>query len=138
MKRYLHVIILGMIVGQPVFAQSRILTITFHSPQKGGTILVAAYEVDATFMKSEQAIIRESVLFERDSTTISLVIPNNVVAISAFHDLDGDSQLDKSIIGIPTEPYGFSNDARGIFGPPEFVQCVLDLERTTQITIHLK
>ena len=39
-------------------------------------------------------------------------------AIRAFHDLNGDGVLNMNPFGIPTEPYAFSNDARGAMGPP--------------------
>jgi len=41
-------------------------------------------------------------------------------AIKAFHDVNDNGELDTNWMGIPTEPYGFSNDAMGTFGPPSF------------------
>ena len=41
-------------------------------------------------------------------------------AIAAFHDEDRDGDLGTSLLGMPTEGYGFSNGARGLFGPPGF------------------
>ena len=41
-------------------------------------------------------------------------------AVSCYHDRNGNGKLDKNTIGIPVEPYGFSNDARGSFGPPKY------------------
>ena len=34
--------------------------------------------------------------------------------------LNGNGQLDSNLMGLPTEPYGFANNARGSFGPPSF------------------
>ena len=43
-----------------------------------------------------------------------------VYAVAVFHDEDGDGQMD-SVLGIPTEGFGFSNNAKpGMFGPPSF------------------
>jgi uncharacterized protein (DUF2141 family) len=47
-------------------------------------------------------------------------IPLGTYSVKAFHDLDGDEQLDKGLFGIPLEPYGFSNNVRGTFGPPSY------------------
>jgi uncharacterized protein (DUF2141 family) len=41
-------------------------------------------------------------------------------AIKAFHDLAGDGKLHTNPFGIPTEPYAFSNGARGVMGPPSW------------------
>ncbi|MBK8497596.1 MAG: DUF2141 domain-containing protein [Flavobacteriales bacterium] len=43
-----------------------------------------------------------------------------VYAIKIFHDVNNNGELDTNWLGIPTEPYGFSNDAMGTFGPPAF------------------
>jgi uncharacterized protein (DUF2141 family) len=40
-------------------------------------------------------------------------------AIAVFHDVNGNGKLDRSFIGLPSEPYGFSNDV-GRRGPPSF------------------
>ena len=47
-------------------------------------------------------------------------IPFGEYAIKAFHDEDGDDRIDTNFFGMPTERYGFSNNARGMFGPPSF------------------
>lgn len=41
-------------------------------------------------------------------------------ALKAFHDEDGDGDLDTNFLGIPVEDYGFSNNASGLFGPPSW------------------
>ncbi|MDH5394309.1 MAG: DUF2141 domain-containing protein [Gammaproteobacteria bacterium] len=41
-------------------------------------------------------------------------------AIKLFHDVNGNAELDSSVFGVPKEPYGFSNNARGRFGPPSY------------------
>ena len=47
-------------------------------------------------------------------------IPFGEYAIKTFHDEDEDDVVDTNFIGIPTESYGFSNNAKGLFGPPSF------------------
>ena len=41
-------------------------------------------------------------------------------AVKVYHDENGNGQLDKNFMGIPIENYGFSNNARGTFGPPDW------------------
>jgi len=47
-------------------------------------------------------------------------VPKGVYGISAFHDENNNGKLDTNFIGLPTEDYGASRDARGSFGPPSF------------------
>ena len=39
-------------------------------------------------------------------------------AVAAYHDVNGNGELDKVPPGLPTEPYGFSNEV-GRLGRPE-------------------
>lgn len=47
-------------------------------------------------------------------------LPAGEYALAAFHDANGDGELNANFVGMPTEGYGFSNDARGFMGPPSF------------------
>ena len=38
-------------------------------------------------------------------------------AIAVYHDKNKNGKLDTNILGVPIENYGFSNNARGKFGP---------------------
>ena len=56
-----------------------------------------------------------------------------VYAIKTFHDENTDGELDSNFLGMPTENYGFSNDARGSFGPAnwEDAKFNFDVQRDT-------
>lgn len=70
--------------------------------------------------------LRKAVLNSKVAATgekVVLIFPGlaeGEYALSAFQDLNGNVNLDRNAIGIPSEPYGFSNDAAGNFGPPSF------------------
>jgi uncharacterized protein (DUF2141 family) len=60
-------------------------------------------------------------------------IPYGVYALKTFHDEDDDNELDKNFIGIPSEDYGFSNNASGSFGPPDWEDAKFLFESDNQI-----
>ena len=63
------------------------------------------------------------VIIKIQNKTAQYVFPNapyGDYAIKVFHDKDGDGQLNTNFFGIPTEKYGFSNNAKALFGPPNF------------------
>jgi len=64
-------------------------------------------------------------------------IPAGEYAVSIFHDIDKNGELNTNAIGIPNEPYGFSNDARGRFGPPKFKNAKFAFPETQEINIKL-
>ncbi len=47
-------------------------------------------------------------------------VPYGTYAIKFYHDENKNKELDKNMFGMPTEDYGFSNDATGNFGPASF------------------
>ena len=50
-----------------------------------------------------------------------------VYAISLFHDENSNGKIDTNWLGIPTEGYGFSNDAKASVGPPSFEDAKFEL-----------
>lgn len=54
-------------------------------------------------------------------------LPPGQYAVAAFHDANGDGELNANFIGMPQEGYGFSNDARGRMGPPKFAAAAVSI-----------
>lgn len=68
-------------------------------------------------------------------------LPPGEYAVAAFHDRNADGQLGTTVLGIPTEPYGFSNDARGLMGPASFTSAAItvsDGDAELSITIQIE
>ena len=47
-------------------------------------------------------------------------LPAGEYAIRVMHDINDNNELDVNYVGMPKEPYAFSNNAYGNFGPPEW------------------
>jgi len=56
---------------------------------------------------------------QRVSETI-VGLPYGEYAIKVYHDENNNQLLDRRMFEIPAERYGFSNNVRSVFGPPEF------------------
>jgi uncharacterized protein (DUF2141 family) len=66
-------------------------------------------------------------------------LPPGKYAVSAYADANGNGRLDRNFLGMPSEQYGFSNNARGRFGPPAFAEAAVELgDGTVTQTIHLQ
>lgn len=48
-------------------------------------------------------------------------------AFKYIHDENNNNKLDTKLFIIPKEGYGFSNDAKGKFGPPGFKDMIFEL-----------
>jgi uncharacterized protein (DUF2141 family) len=55
-------------------------------------------------------------------------VPPGKYAVSLFHDENDNKQLEKNVLGIPTEGYGFSRNARGFRAPPSFINASFDVK----------
>ena len=59
--------------------------------------------------------------------------------MAIFQDLNNDGVLNKGAFGVPSEPYGFSNNVRGQFGPPSFQAAAFNLaDITTPLDVNLR
>lgn len=68
-------------------------------------------------------------------TVVFKDLPPGDYALTAFHDEDGDHELGRNALGIPTEGYAFGNDAVGFMGPPKFEDTAVTLaEGEAQVT----
>ena len=105
-----------------------------------GNIMIAVYTTDQKFLGDEMV----SSTIERVTQTgeMSILVkdlPFGEYAISIYHDENANETLDTNFFKMPTEPYGFSNDARGSFGPPSFEDAKIDFKSSQQkIEIELK
>jgi len=65
---------------------------------------------------------------QRASCTFSAV-PYGTYAIKLFHDEENSGKFLKNIFGIPKVQYGFSNNARGRFGPAAFEKAQFQVDK---------
>ena len=72
--------------------------------------------------ESEDTVFIGKILPIKNGTvTISIdSLIYGIYAIKVFHDENSNGELDSDILGIPSERYGFSNNASGWFGPPSW------------------
>lgn len=117
---------LVLLAAGPAAAQD--LTLNLSSRAEGGTLAVAVYRDADSFRRGEGAIVTRTV--PRSGPVVTLTfrgLAPGRYAVAAFHDTDGNGDLSLWPIGLPREAYGFSNDARGRFGPPPFAEAAFDL-----------
>jgi uncharacterized protein (DUF2141 family) len=76
----------------------------------------------------------------RDGATVVTIkgVPAGTWAVLAYQDENANGELDRNLIGVPSENYGFSRDARGRFGPPSFDDAAMPVrDDTTTATVRL-
>lgn len=96
------------------------------SPLKNnnGQVLLALMDENENIIKEICAKIEEN----RCKIVIQDLQPGKY-AFKYFHDENKNKKLDTKLFIIPKEGYGFSNNAKGKFGPPPFKDMIFDLEK---------
>jgi uncharacterized protein (DUF2141 family) len=84
-----------------------------------GQVMVALYDNAAAFLKHPARAAQAQA--DKAGTTLVFhdVAPGDY-GFAVFHDANGNGRMDKNLMGIPTEPIAFSNNAQGRMGPPTF------------------
>ena len=66
-------------------------------------------------------------------------IPPGTYALAVIHDENMNGKLDTNWLGIPIEGYGFSNDAKGLFGAPSYPAARFQYDgQILDLTIRLR
>ncbi len=99
-------------------------------PQKG-SIKVALFNSKETFLDNKAAYLNKSLEVDQKNTVdISFSnLPYGMYTAAIFHDVNNNGKLDKNLLGVPTEPYGFSNNARSKWGPPKYDTAKFQLDQ---------
>ena len=93
-----------------------------------GSIKITIYGSESDFDNSENPVASESSLIIEGES--AWTIPHNQLptkfVVAAYHDENSDDLLNRNRLGIPTERYGFSQNARGLTGQPSYKQAAID------------
>lgn len=106
-----------------------------------GKVCLALYRSKDGFPTDASKAVRvaqAAVTGERVVVTLEGLEPGTWV-IAAYHDENGNGELDTNFVGFPKDGLGVSNDARGRFGPPKFESARFEIDgapRRLRITMR--
>ena len=94
-----------------------------------GKLMVAIYGSAEGFLDSQRRLAQAMQTARRGDVSLQISgLKRGLYAVAVFHDEDRNGELNRNFIGLPTEGYGFSNDARGFAGPPSFAAAVFSVD----------
>jgi len=106
---------------------------------ENGFVYVALFNSEANFLNTEAMLSGKRLKASSTIRTWFSDLQPGTYAISVYHDANGNGKLDKNLLGLPTESYGFSNNAVEIGRTPSFGQAAFTLEnvdKTIAITLR--
>ncbi len=131
-------LVLSVTAATPVLAGELTIEVSGITPGRG-QIYLAVYDRPETFPTAGLQRTGQILAASGQSLVARFKdLPPGQYAAVAFQDVNGNGKLDKNFLGIPKEPYGFSNGARGSAGPPKFSAAAVTLNPDGTMTIVLK
>ncbi|MGB0892036.1 MAG: DUF2141 domain-containing protein [Flavobacteriaceae bacterium] len=102
-----------------------------------GKLYVAVYNNKKSFLKKA---FKGAIVKIEDNKAIVILedIPTGVYAVSAFHDANDNKKMDTNFFGIPKEPIGVSNNAKGFMGPPKYKDAKFEVKKNITLSINVK
>ncbi|RZJ56078.1 MAG: DUF2141 domain-containing protein [Flavobacterium sp.] len=127
--------IITLFICSLLSAQNVNLTVTVSGLKNNtGVVKVGLYNSDETFLKtSYKSLVSE---IKNDQATVTFVgIPAGEYGISTYHDENNNGKLDKNMMGIPSEDYAASNNAKGFMGPPSYKDAKFTVSKDSKVEI---
>lgn len=118
-------------------AQSHRLTLdVVGMKEKKGNLLISVYDSAEDYLKKPVKTFTTPV----DALTKRVVIDleTGTYAVVIYQDLNSNGKVDRNFFRLPTEPCGFSRDARPKMGPPRYKPASFTLNEDTEMRIKIK
>jgi uncharacterized protein (DUF2141 family) len=126
--------------GESVPSQATlIIRVEGLSPQ-GGMLRLGLYNEAAYPDDSAKPIASADIVANANEVVVTLdELPPGVYAVETFQDINNNGEMDRSWVGLPLEPFGFSRDARPLFAKPKFGAVKFDIGAGMNVqVIHLQ
>ena len=122
--------ILSSIYQSPQYALN--IEITSLRNDKG-LIMLQLFDESEVVVRQEMGIIKE-----KKCNIVFKELDGGRYGIRYFHDENMNGTLETNKMGIPTEGYGFSNNAYGMFGPKPFKDWLFEINEDNNVVLKTK
>ena len=107
-----------------VSASAPVTIVITNLPSATSAIKLNFYNSAGTFLQSGQATLQQTVLpGGQHQAQVRVALPAGEWAVALMQDTNNNGEVDRNVLGIPNEPYAFSNNVRPRFSAPKFEDC---------------
>jgi uncharacterized protein (DUF2141 family) len=125
-------------VADTTQARAPLTLIVTNLASRTGPVIVGVYKSKNKFPDPNDQL--KLYKFVPDSDILVATINDlsfDTYALAIYQDVNSNGKIDKNIIGIPTEPYAFSNNYRPTVKAPAFKNCCFEYSATKD-TVRMK
>ena len=89
-----------------------------------GDIRIGVFNTSEKFLKQGETF-RNYIIPVKNTTETIIIndLPKGEYGFILYHDINADGKMNRNFIGIPKEPFGFSNNVKPKFAKPTFEEC---------------
>lgn len=126
----------------PALVSAETLTITIADIRESeGRLMIQVVNSEKGFEFSEDSAAPQPVaisqLAEAGEMTFEVTLPPGIYGARVLHDLNGNGEMDSNFVGMPKEPWAFSNNATGRLGPAKWQDAKFEISGDTAVEIRL-
>ena len=126
----------------PALVSAETLTITIADIRESeGRLMIQVANSEKGFEFSEDSAapppVAISQLAEAGEMTFEVTLPPGIYGARVLHDLNGTGEVDSNFVGMPKEPWAFSNNATGRLGPAKWQDAKFEISGNTAVEIRL-
>ena len=126
----------------PALVSAETLTITIADIRESeGRLMIQVANSEKGFEFSEDSAapppVAISQLAEAGEMTFEVTLPPGIYGARVLHDLNGNGEMDSNFVGMPKEPWAFSNNATGRLRPAKWQDAKFEISGDTAVEIRL-
>lgn len=102
--------------------------------KSSGRVWVGLYKSEDHFLDREKAILVSAKVTAEGNMKVH--VPNLMLgtyAIAVFHDENDNGELDRNLLGIPSEPFSFVRKPKSKWRLPKFDEVALQFQQPNQV-----
>lgn len=104
-----------------------------------GDIRIGVFNKSEKFLKKGLTYRNYKIPVKNKTETIIINdLPKGEYAFIMYHDKNADGELNRNFLGIPKEPFGFSNNVRPKLALPAFEDCKFILDKNLILKVRLE
>ena len=114
------------------YEKGRLILEITNIEEHSGSLRVALFAEKSQWL--EEPLYRKIIPLSSENCANSdcfwaLELPYSDYGVALYHDSNNSRSLDTNFLGIPSEPYGFSNNLTAAFGPPSWRKAAFSIDK---------
>jgi len=133
--KFIKSVKLALIISTATFSvkSAELLVSIDHIKSDQGSVLAQLFHGEENYKNNKS---QEHAIFAAKTGYGELRFENlqpGEYVVRMFHDENSNNKMDANAFGMPTEGYGFSNEAVGNMGPPQYKDMVVTIKSDDQV-----